>query len=244
MLIWELAYKVTVLLLEVWKPYMFPSPLSVLTTLWRLAWDWSLFVAISTSLQRIAVGYGITVVLGVLLGLLMVRFQWINDQFRAMFLGIQTLPSICWMPFAVLWFGIGEAAILFVIVIGSVFAVALGLEAGVRQVPVLYLKASAMLGARGFTALARVVLPAALPSVVSGLKQSWSFAWRGLMAGEMLIGNKGLGQILLMGRDLADMSQVVVSMLVMIGIGLFVDAAIFRPIELHLERQWGLSHHN
>lgn len=239
--IWELVYKVGVDLLGIWKSYTFPSPVSVIKTLYSLIIDNTLGIAVVASMKRIIIGYSISIVIGTIIGMTIVNFKYLDENMSALILGLQTLPSICWLPFAILWYGLNESAIIFVIAIGSTFAVSMAIESGIKNINPLYLRASKTLGASGVKIYWNVIIPASLPSVVSGMKQGWSFAWRALMAGEMLSATKGLGQVLNLGRDLADISQVMAVMIVIIVLGLVVDKLIFGKIESNIRYRWGLD---
>lgn len=240
-IVWELVYKLGVEYLGIWKSYTFPSPIAVTKTLMGLIADNTLGIAVLASLKRIIVGYLISVFIGIILGLSIVRFKYLDENFSALFLGLQTLPSICWLPFAILWYGLNESAIIFVIAVGSTFAISIAIESGIKNVNPLYTRAARTMGASGIKIYWNVIIPASLPSVVSGMKQGWSFAWRALMAGEMLSATKGLGQVLMVGRDLADISQVVAVMVVIIALGLLVDKLVFGRVEINIRHRWGLD---
>lgn len=240
-MIWELVYKVGVDYLGVWKPYIFPSPIEVIKTLIGLVLDNTIIIAIWSSLKRIAIGYILSIIIGISIGLLIVRYKYIDENFSSLMIGLQTLPSICWLPFAILWYGLDEKAIIFVIAIGSVFAISIETSSGIKNINPLYMKAGQTMGAKGLKLYWNVILPSALPAIVSGMKQGWSFAWRALMAGEMLAATTGLGQVLMIGRELADISQVVAVMLVIIIIGLGLDKCVFERIERNLRYKWGLD---
>lgn len=240
-IIWEVVYKVTVDILGVWEAFYFPSPVAVFSSIWELLLDNTLLIAVGASLKRLLLGFGISILLGTTLGLLVVRSKYLDENFSAMILGMQTLPSICWLPFAILWYGPNEGAIIFVIAIGSTFAITLATMSGIKNVSPLYLRAAKTLGAKGFKGYWNVVLPAALPELISGMKQGWAFAWRGLMAGEMLSATKGLGQVLMAGRDWGGISQVVAVMLVIIILGLTVDKIFFSQVESNIRQRWGLD---
>ena len=210
-------------------------------TLVGLIKDNTIGVAIIASLKRIVVGYSISVIIGVTLGLTIAKFKYLEDNLGPLILGLQTLPSICWLPFAILWYGLSESSIIFVIAIGSTFAVAISVKYAIKNVNPLFIRAAKTMGAKGRKIYTQVILPAALPDIVSGLKQGWSFAWRALMAGEMLYSTKGLGQVLMVGRDLADISQVVAVMLVIIVLGLLVDKLAFERLERNMIHKRGLD---
>jgi len=175
------------------------------------------------------------------LGFILANFTFAQENFNGIILGIQTLPSICWLPFAILWFGLNESSILFVIVIGSVLSIAMAVEGGIKNINQLYIKAGKNMGAKGIQLYYNIIIPAALPSIISGMKQGWSFSWRGLIAGEMLSASKGLGQVLMAGRELADINQVTAIMIVIVVIGIFVDKVIFGCTERKIRNVWGLS---
>ena len=240
-IVWELIYKLNVEYLGVWKAYSFPSPIDVTKTLLNLIVDNTLGIAILASLKRVSVGYLISTFIGLIVGIIIVKFKYIDENLKPLILGLQTLPSICWLPFAILWYGLNESSIIFVIVIGSTFSIAIAVESSIKNINPIYVKAAKTLGAKGNKVYLDVILPASLPGILSGLKQGWSFAWRALMAGEMLSATTGLGQVLMMGRDLSDISQVVAIMLVIIILGLIVEKFIFGKIEEHIRTRWGLG---
>lgn len=238
---WELVYKIFVELFKIWKPYVFPSPISVIETFVRLLSDNTLTVAMIATVRRMLIGYLIAVVIGVVVGLAIVKSEFLDKNLRPLILGFQTLPSVCWLPFAILWYGLSEKAIIFVTAIGSIFSITLAVESGIKNVNPLYIKAAKTMGATGLRLYLNVIFPASLPFVISGMKQGWSFAFRALMAGEMLFATKGLGQVLMVGRDLADMSQVISVMIVTIVFGLVIEKAIFGPLENQIRIRWGLK---
>jgi NitT/TauT family transport system permease protein len=170
------------------------------------------------------------------------RNRFAEETLGSLILGLQALPSVCWIPFALLWFGLSEQAMIFVVVMGALFSITLGVEDGVKNTPPLYLKAARNMGARGMALTAQVVLPAALPAVLSGLKQGWTFAWRSLMAGELIyVTATSLGGLLDNGRNLNDTSQMVAVMLIIIAIGILIDRVIFGPLERSIRERWGFS---
>ncbi|MDF2633751.1 MAG: ABC-type transporter, integral rane subunit [Pelosinus sp.] len=227
--------------LRLWKPYIFPSPIAVFTTLWSLILDGTMSIAVLASAKRIFLGYILSIIIGIVVGLAIVRFKYLDENVSPLILGLQTLPSICWLPFSILWFGLNESAIIFVITIGSTFAVSIAIESGMKNINPLFVRAAKTMGAKGFSLYWNVIIPASLPSIISGLKQGWSFAWRALMAGEMISATKGLGQVLMVGRDLADISQVMAIMIVIVVLGVAVDKLIFGKVEINIRQKWGLD---
>jgi NitT/TauT family transport system permease protein len=226
--------------LRIWPPYLFPSPGSVLEALQTGFADRSFLIGIGISMKRIALGYGLSVLLGIGLGFLLAASEFLEATLGGLVLSLQSLPSLCWLPLAVLWFGLSEKAIIFVVVMGSLLSVTINTRAGVRHVPKIYLMAGRNLGARGLLLFLYVLLPASLPHLLTGLKQGWAFAWRSLISGEMLFVSLGLGHLLMMGRDLNDMSQVVAVMAIIMAIGHIVDRLLFERLENRVRHKWGL----
>ncbi len=210
-------------------------------SLWAGFADHSFWIAIGVSMKRMLLGYSLSVILGMVLGLGVASNKFLEETMGGLLVSLQSLPSICWLPLAVLWFGLTEKAILFVVVMGSLLSVTIAMETGRQQMPKIYGMAGRNLGARGFQLFWYVLLPASLPYIVSGLKQGWAFAWRSLISGEMIFVSLGLGQLLMMGRDLNDMSQVIAVMILIVAIGYIVDGLVFKTIERRLQQKWGLT---
>lgn len=225
---------------NVWPEYVFPSPMGVGRALLRGLQNGSLPIGILASLQRLLAGFAISAVLGMGLGLALGRNRLLNDTLGSLILGLQALPSICWLPLALIWFGLSEIAMIFVVVMGALFSITLATEAGVKNTPPLYFRVAANMGAKGIDLYRLVILPAALPAIITGLKMGWSFAWRSLMAAELLYVSLGLGHLLTMGRELNDMSQVIAVMLVIIALGLIVDRLLFGKLEARVRERAGL----
>ncbi len=238
--LWQGAYELFVNVWDVCKPYTFPSPFGVWNTFINLCKNGSLLEATGNSLLRGLVGFVIAVLIGVLLGLLIHRIAFLQKSLKPIILGLQTLPSVCWVPFSILWFGLSEKAILFVVIMGSAFSVAIAVDNAIKNIPPIYGKAARTMGVSKVKFYSHVVLPAALPELVSGLKQGWSFAWRALMAGEVMTTSIGLGQTLIIGRDLADINQVMLVMLVIVLVGIIIDKGIFSVIERRMLKKRGL----
>jgi NitT/TauT family transport system permease protein len=227
--------------LKIWPPYLFPTPWGVGEALYAGFQDHSFIIAIAVSMRRVLIGYAISVVLGMILGLGVGSSKFLEETVGGLLVSLQSLPSICWWPLALLWFGLSQNAILFVVIMGSLLSVTLAMEDGRKQMPKIYGMAGRNLGASGFQLFWHVLLPASLPFIVSGLKQGWAFAWRSLITAEMLYLSLGLGQVLMMGRDLNDMSAVIAVMVLIIAIGYVVDGLVFKSMESRLQRRWGLT---
>jgi len=233
--IWELLYR-----LGIWPEYVLPSVVSVCKTLIHGFQDQTFLIGIAVSMKRIAIGYGISIVIGILLGLLIGRVRIFEETLGSLISGLQTLPTICWLPLSLLWFGLNDWSIMFLVIMGAVLSITIATDAGVKSVPLLYMRAAKTMGARGWKLYLEVIIPAALPYIITGMKQGWSFAWRSLMAGELLIVCAGLGHLLMVGRELNDMSQVIAVMIVIIIIGILVDRLFFVKVERRIRERWGL----
>ena len=227
-----------------WSPVLVPSPLSIGQYLLASVADGTLLSAGLVTLTRLGIGYLIGLLLGIPLGLLTARFRFAADTLGVLALGLQTLPSVCWVPLSLLWFGQTETAMLFIVVMGTLWAVLLATDHGIRQIPPIYRRAATTMGSGGFHLLWHVLLPASLPHLVSGMKQGWAFAWRSLMAAEIyvtVLTGFGLGHLLHYGRELQAMDQVAAIMLVILIVGFLADKALFSPWERFLRKRWGLS---
>src|ERR1022692_1295476 len=227
--------------LKIWPPYLFPTPKGVAEALYAGFADHSFWIAMAVSMRRVVIGYAISVVLGMILGLGVASNKFLEETMGGLLVSLQSLPSICWWPLALLWFGLNQNAILFVVIMGSLLSVTIAMEEGGKQMPKIYGMAGRNLGARGFPLFWHVLLPASLPFIISGLKQGWAFAWRSLISGEMLFVSLGLGQLLMLGRDLNDMSQVIAVMILIIIVGFIADIVFFRGAERWIQRRWGFS---
>jgi sulfonate transport system permease protein len=229
-----------------WRPtYLLPAPATVFGELGALVDSGVLGAAVVVTVRRALVGYLLAILVGVALGVAVSRWRLLRSAVGSLITGLQTMPSIAWFPLAILLFGLNETAILFVVVLGAAPAIANGLIAGIDHVPPILLRAGQVLGARGLGAYRHVVLPAALPSFVGGLKQGWAFAWRSLMAGELLVivaGQPSIGARLQFARELSDAPALIAMMLVVLAIGIAVDIALFGALERQVRVRWGLGH--
>jgi NitT/TauT family transport system permease protein len=231
-------------LARIWSPVLVPSPANVGRYLWGAALDGTLGSAVLVTLKRLLLGYAAGLVIGLPLGLLTARFNVLNDTLGLLALGLQTLPSVCWVPLALLWFGQTEMAMLFVVVMGTLWSVIIATDNGVRNISPIFARAAKTMGSRGLHTWLKVIMPAALPFIVGGMKQGWAFAWRSLMAAEIyvtILSGFGLGSLLNDGRELNAMDQVIGIMLVLLFIGLIADKILFSPWERFLRRRWGTA---
>jgi len=227
-----------------WSPVLLPPPVDVAEYIFGALADNSLLHAAWITSKRLFVGYLIGCAIGLPLGLATARSTYLSDTVGVLALGLQTLPSVCWVPLALIWFGQSEAAMIFVVIMGTLWSVLIAVDNGVKNLPPIYTRAARTMGSTGLHTLIKVVLPASLPYVISGMKQGWAFAWRSLMAAEIyvsIVGGYGLGHLLHFGRELNDMAQVIGIMFVIVLIGLLADKLLFSPWEQFLHRRWGTA---
>lgn len=220
---------------------LFPGPLDVARSLAAAAAAGTLVRAVVTSALRLLVGYAIALATGVPLGLMLARSDATKRALGPLLLGLSSVPSICWLPLAIVWFGLSEAAIQVVIVLGAALPITLATESAVRQLPPTIERAARTMGARGPTLIFRVLLPAAMPGIVTGAKMGWTFALRSLMAGELLFVSGGLGQLLETGRDLADTALVLGIVAVIVVLSRVSERLLFGPLERAIARRWGTA---
>ena len=228
-----------------WRPtYVLPGPTTVLSRFWSDLGEADTWKAVATTLRRAAVGFALAALVGIVIGLAVSRFRSLRTAVGSLITGLQTMPSIAWFPLALLLFRLSEGAILFVVIIGAAPSIANGLIAGVDTVPPILTRAGRVLGARGLNEYRYVILPAALPSFLTGLKQGWAFAWRSLMAGELLViiaNQPSIGSRLQFEREFADSAGLIAVMLLILVIGVAVDAIFFSTLERHVRRRRGLG---
>jgi NitT/TauT family transport system permease protein len=236
---WQLVYT-----LGVWPSEILPSPATVAAKASELVSTNSLTLGIGTSLVRLAAGFGISIAVGGIVGLAMVKFQGFGKTMSSFAVGLLTFPSIAWVPFSILLIGFSDFGILFVVVMASVFSVMITTYGSLRNIPPIYIRAAKNMGANGFTLFRNVMIPAATPSLVIGMRQAWSFAWHALIGAEMLITTlAGLGYLLSVGREFNLMPNIIAVMISIFAIGIIFDRVIFLKIEDRVRAKWGLSQH-
>jgi len=227
-----------------WKPdYVLPGPLPVLQRLTQDLTNPDFDLGIGVTLRRALLGYAIAVAIGSVVGILIARVRLLRKAVGSAILGLQSMPSIAWFPLAILLFGLNETAIFFVVILGAAPAIAGGLLNGVDHVQPLLIRVGRVMGARGLLLYRFVILPAALPSFAGGLKQGWAFAWRSLMAGEIIgiVGHQlSIGQQIQFARDFADTEQLLAIIVVIFVIGVAIDG-LFGVFDAAIRRRWGLG---
>ena len=223
--------------------YVLPPPLTVAQELLDRLQGPELWQAVGTTLRRAAVGFALSILVGTALGLAVARVKILRAAVGSLITGLQTMPSIAWFPLTILLFGFTEQAILFVVVLGAAPSIANGLISGIDDLPPQLMRAARVLGARGVTLYTSVVMPAVLPTYLAGLKQGWAFAWRSLMAGELLViiaKQPSLGNDLTFAREFANAPRLIAVMIVILVIGMIVDG-IFSAIANGVRRRRGLG---
>jgi NitT/TauT family transport system permease protein len=227
--------------LKIWPPYLFPSPSATWAEFLVLEKAGTLQAGVADTLERIVVDFGVTLVLGLGAGVLMVYFKRFGRMMNSFSLGLQSFPSLAWVPFAIIIIGLDNAAILFVVVLSSVFSIMMSTYSGLRNTPSIYIRAAKNMGTGNLALFGSVMMPAAMPSLIAGVRQAWSFAWHALIGAEMLMGAIGLGGILYDGSQFLKMSEVIVSMMVIFSIGLAADRLLFYRLEESVRTKWGLN---
>lgn len=234
--IWQLAY-----LSGIWPKVSLPSPIMVAESFYDLIQDNTLLVSIGMTLYRLLIGFAASIAIGVGVGLAMVRFTGFGKTMSSFAIGLQSFPSVAWVPFAILLIGLNDLGILFVVIMSSVFSVMMSAYSGIRNIPPIYLKAARNMGAKGFSLFRYLMIPAATPALIIGIKQAWSFAWHALVGAEILIAASiGIGHILLVGREFQLMDQIIASMITIFALGMIFDKVIFAKLEDRVREKWGL----
>jgi NitT/TauT family transport system permease protein len=226
---------------EIARTPLAPGPLEVARALAGVVRDGTLARAVLTTGVRLAVGYTVALVLGVPLGIALARSSLVRQSIGPVVLGLSSVPSICWLPLAILWFGLSECAIQLVVVLGAALPVAVATESAVRHVPPAIERAARTMGAKGPRLMLTVTLPAALPGILAGAKIGWTFALRSLMAGELLFVSGGLGQLLETGRDLGDTALVLAVVVVIVALGRASEVLLFGRVDREIARRWGVE---
>ena len=235
--IWELIH------LSGWKKLVLPGPGVTLSNLWAQAQTGLLWHAIGDTLERAVIGYALALVIGTVVGLLVARIPPLRAAVGSLITGLQTMPSAAWIPFAIILFGLNTSAIMFIIVMAAAPAIANGLIAGVDYTPPLLLKAGKVMGLRGLSLNRYLILPAALPTFVAGMKQGWAFTWHALLTAELLVlvaGEPSIGALFQADQDQTDMPSTIAVMIVILILGVLVDAA-FGVANQAIRKRWGLT---
>lgn len=220
---------------------MFPSLSQVFETLFNGLVSGQITAAIAKSMGRILLGFSIAIILGLIMGYFIWRYKLVEDTLGFLVTALQSIPSIVWFPLAIIWFGLNDFSILFIVTIGATWTMTVNATSGFKNVPPLYQRVAKVYGSSGFHFIRTVILPASVPQLISGLRVAWAFSWRALMAGELLGGGGGLGQLLEMGRSLGQMDLVLSVMFIIAIIGTIVDNVVFTRLEKNVQTKWGVK---
>lgn len=234
--IWEVTSRFSVL-----PDFMFPRLTQVLETLFNGLVNGQILTAIGKSMSRLLIGFAIAIILGLIMGYLIWRYKLVEDTLGFLVTALQSIPSIVWFPLAIIWFGLNDFSILFIVTIGATWTMTVSATSGFRNVPTLYQRVAKTFGSNGLHFIRTVILPASVPQLLSGLRIAWAFSWRALMAGELLGAGGGLGQLLETGRSLGQMDLVISVMIIIAVIGTIMDNVVFIRLERSVQKKWGLA---
>lgn len=236
-LIWEAVARMALV-----PAYLLPGPSDVVAATLKKVVDGTLFISVGASMGRMLVGYAISVVFGLVLGFLVAQSWLAKQTIGTLVLAFQSLPSVCWLPFALIWVGLNEQAIIVVIILGALFSIAVSTENAIRNIPPIYSRVGRTLGAKGWVLSRDIYFYAALPELIGGLKVGWTFAWRSLMAAELIRSDIfGIGHMLEVGRQFNDMGLMFGAILTILALGVTVDKLVFGRWEKSVRKRWGLE---
>ena len=239
-MVWQLVWASAIT-----DEFKVPAPIDVWAAFAKIVDDGQVWSILWTSISRAFLGFGVALLIATPLGLLVAKVKMVRAAIGPLLSGLQSLPSVAWVPAAVLWFGLTDATIYFVVLAGSIPSIANGLVAGIDQIPPILPRVGQVLGARGLTSARHILLPAALPGYLAGCKQGWAFSWRSLMAAEIIAAGPllgfGLGAFLKQGSDFNDMPTVIAAILLILVVGIGIELLVFRPIERRVLRVRGLT---
>jgi NitT/TauT family transport system permease protein len=238
--IWQLLWAAAF-----WPEFKLPAPIDVWSQIWQLVTSGKIVELFWVSVHRAVIGFAISLLIAVPLGLAIANIKVVRRGIGPLVSGLQSLPSVAWVPAAILWFGLNDRAIYWVVLLGAVPSIANGLVSGLDQVPPILPRVGKALGAGRFGGIRYILLPAALPGFLGGLKQGWAFSWRSLMAAELIATSpdlgEGLGQYLHNGMSLSDISMVFAGVLLIFVVGVGIELLVFRPLENSVLRARGLT---
>jgi NitT/TauT family transport system permease protein len=231
---WDLGYRI---FNWGWK---FPSPLQTIQAFYDGFTQGHLWSAVIASLRRLLISFVISIVVGTTLGFLFARYRFLDQTFGFLVVALQTVPSIAWLPFAVIWFGLNDTAVIFITTIGATWTMSMASRTGIMNISPIHLRAAQMMGTgNGFRMFYQVMIPAAFPHLMTGIRVAWAFAWRALVAGELVARGVGLGQMLQDSRDIGDTSTILCIVIVIAIIGTISDHLCFKRLEDQIMIRYG-----
>lgn len=201
-----------------------------------------LLQAAGASMLRLLISFALSLVIGTTLGFLFARYRWLDDTLGFLVVSLQTIPSIAWLPFAIIWFGLNESSVIFITTLGATWTMALASRTGIKNIPPIYLRAAQTMGTgNGFNLFLQVMIPASFPHLINGVRTAWAFAWRALVAGELIAKGAGLGQLLQDGRNLGDTSLMLCIVIIIAVLGTVSDHFCFKKLEDKVLERYGLA---
>ena len=239
-LVWQLVWASAIT-----SEFKIPEPAQVWREFTAIVDDGRVWNILWTSISRAFLGFSVALLIATPLGLLVAKVRAVRAAIGPLLSGLQSLPSVAWVPAAILWFGLTDSTIYFVVLAGSIPSIANGLVAGIDQIPPIFPRVGKVLGAGGLRSARHILLPAALPGYLAGCKQGWAFSWRSLMAAEIIAAGPllgfGLGAYLKEGSDLSNMPEVMAAIFLILVVGIGIELLVFRPVERRVLRARGLA---
>lgn len=234
--LWQFIYSI-----NVFPEIILPSPGTVWAALYGGFADGDLVKALGASFKHLLLGLSMAILLGTIAGVILGKSKHADETAGMYLIALQSIPSIVWVPLAIMLFGFTEFAVVFVVVLGGTFVMALNVRSAIHNVPPHFVRAARTMGTSGFGLFYRVEVPASIPYFMSGVRLSWAFSWRALMAGELLSNGPGLGYSLRFAQDYARMDQVIAIIIIIGLIGAVFDQLVFTKLEKNVMKRWGLD---
>ena len=234
--IWEAIFR-----FKVFPAQNFPSLCMVLGKFAEGFISGEYLLSLKTSLLRIGIGYSLAILLGIFLGVAMGLVKFLDEGISGILLGLQSMGHAAWVPFAVLFFGENELAVIFIVQISAMIVITMNTESGIKFVSPQLINQARISGIKGISLFREVILPAAVPSIITGMRLGWAFSWRGLVTAEILVSGLGVGHILMRAKEQKDMAYVLATMLLIASISIIVDNLIFKNLENGVRRRWGIT---
>lgn len=237
LIIWEAAYRIIG-----WEAWKFPSLFQTIQSFYDGFVHGQLLEAIGSSLRRLLIAFALSLTIGTLLGFMFARVKIIDDTIGFLVIALQTVPSIAWLPFAIIWFGFNDTSVIFITTLGATWTMSIATRTGIKNISPIYIRAAQTLGTgNGWRMFTQILIPGAFPHLISGIRVAWAFAWRALVAGELIANGVGLGQLLQDGRGLGDTALMLNVVIIIAVLGTISDHVVFKKMEDKLLVRYGLQ---
>jgi len=234
---WEAAYRIIG-----WEAWKFPSLFQTMQSFYDGFVQGQLLEAIGNSLRRLLIAFALSLSIGMVLGVLFAKVKLLDDTLGFLVVALQTVPSIAWLPFAIIWFGFNDTSVIFITALGATWTMSISTRTGIKNISPIYLRAAQTLGTgTGWKMFTQILIPAAFPHIMTGVRVSWAFAWRALVAGELIANGAGLGQLLQDGRGLGDTALMLNVVIIIAVLGTISDHIVFKRMEDKLLVRYGLE---